>query len=51
MRETFFSVLSSQTGVLAEGFTEVERHQALALLERMAENAARALKAKPDIGV
>ena len=44
MRETFFSVLSSQTDVLAEGFTEQERHQALGLLRRMAENAACVLK-------
>lgn len=50
MRATFFAVLSSQTDVLAEGFTDEERHQALALLKRMAENAARALKAKADIG-
>jgi len=50
MRVSFFSVLSSQTDVLAEGFTDEERHQALALLERMAENAARALKVKADIG-
>jgi len=40
IEDRLFSVLASWTNTLAEGFTEEERRQTLALLRRMAENAA-----------
>jgi DNA-binding MarR family transcriptional regulator len=41
VEDRLFSVLASWTNTLAEGFTEEERRRTLALLQRMAENAAR----------
>jgi len=43
---TLFSVLSSWTDTLADGFSEEERRQVIDLLKRMLENAARALDMK-----
>jgi len=40
IEDRLFSILASWTNTLAEGFTEEERRQTLALLRRMAENAA-----------
>ena len=39
-----FSILTSWTNTLADGFTEEERHHTLSLLKRMSGNASRALE-------
>lgn len=43
-----FSALSAWTDTLADGFSDEERRQTLMLLQRMAENAARALEKKKE---
>ena len=51
LEPVLFSVLSSWTDTLADGFSEEERRHTLSFLRRMSENAARALETQKQRSV